>query len=60
MALGVVVPFAIFGLIVLAVCVAIAFFRPKGERTGCLLVSGSLLLLCALTLAAFLVEANMT
>ncbi|MFD9412670.1 hypothetical protein ACFWBN_37485 [Streptomyces sp. NPDC059989] len=60
MALGVVVLFAIFGLIVLAVCVAIAFFRPKEERSGCLLVSGGLFLACALTLAVFLVEANGT
>ncbi|MFJ2751147.1 MULTISPECIES: hypothetical protein [unclassified Streptomyces] len=59
-ALGIVLLFMIPVLVVLAVCVAIAFFRPKESRTGCLLVSGGLFLVCALTVAMFLVEWNTT
>ncbi|MER5871507.1 hypothetical protein [Streptomyces sp. NPDC002044] len=58
MALGIVVLFMIPVLIVLAVCVAIAYFRPKESRTGCLLTSGGLFLVCALTLVLFLVDRN--
>ncbi|WP_404962606.1 hypothetical protein [Streptomyces sp. 147326] len=60
MALGIVVLFVIPVLIVLAACIAIAFFKPKESRTGCLLVSGGLFLVCALTVAMFLVEWNTT
>lgn len=57
-ALGLVLPFVIFGLLILAGCVAIAYFRPREERAGCLLVSGSLFLLCAFLTAWFLIAAN--
>ncbi|WP_162688790.1 MULTISPECIES: hypothetical protein [unclassified Streptomyces] len=50
--------FVIFGLLILAGCVAIAYFRPREERAGCLLVSGSLFLLCAFLTAWFLIAAN--
>ncbi|MFD3681266.1 hypothetical protein [Streptomyces sp. NPDC058613] len=58
MALGIVVLLMVPVLIVLAVCVAIAHFRPKESRSGCLLASGGLLLVCALTLVLFLVDWN--
>ncbi|MEU4359793.1 hypothetical protein [Streptomyces virginiae] len=54
MALGVVLLPAILVLVVFAACVAIAFFMPEEKRTGCLLVSGALFLLWALTLVMFL------
>ncbi|MBT2456751.1 hypothetical protein [Streptomyces sp. ISL-86] len=56
MALGVVVLFTTLVLAVLAVCVAIAYFRPTQERTGCLAASGGLFLVCALTLALFFAD----
>ncbi|GAA1569421.1 hypothetical protein GCM10009731_24580 [Streptomyces globosus] len=58
MALGIVVFLTIPALIILAACVAIAYFRPKESRAGCLLASGTLFLVCALTLLIFLAEWN--
>ncbi|MDX6763544.1 hypothetical protein SIN09_30125 [Streptomyces sp. F8] len=58
MALGAVLLPAILVLVVFAACAAIAFFMPEEKRTGCLLVSGALFLLWALTLVAFLTEAG--
>ncbi|MFJ3636149.1 hypothetical protein [Streptomyces sp. NPDC090112] len=54
MALGVVVLLMIPVLAALAVLVAIACFRPRESRTGCVLVSGGLFLICALSLVMFL------
>ncbi|MEV8534092.1 hypothetical protein [Streptomyces sp. NPDC051211] len=56
MALGVVVWCAVGFLLVTGVCIPIAYFMPKESRSGCLLVSGGLFLVSALTLLVFLVD----
>lgn len=57
-ALGVVALFMILVLIILGAVVAIAYFKPEEERTGCLLVSVSLFLVVFTVTVWFLLAPN--